>query len=99
MDGVGVGVPVSSGRLGRRLFALSSAVSGDEAGAAFGFEDEGGVTGTRGALRGIACGSFGVGDVAGAASFGDGVANGARGGADGGCAGVREGRCFITDSG
>lgn len=103
MDGVGVGVPISSGRLGRRVFALSSAVSGGEAGAAFGFAAEGGVTGTLGAVRGIAFGRFGVGDAAGALSLGGcvaaGVVDGTRGGADGRCAGVKEGRCFTTDSG
>jgi hypothetical protein len=94
-DGVGVGVPDSSGRLGRRVFALSSALSGGEAGAAFGFAAAGG-TGTLGAVRGIAWGGLGVGDAAGEAA---GVVTGSRGGTDGRCAGVNEGRCFTTDSG
>ena len=101
--GVGVGVPAASGRVGRRLFALSSAASG-EAAAAFAFAAAGG-TGTLGAMRGIAdVGKFGVRDAAGDAAVG-GVVTGAagvvtaRGGADGRSAGVKLGRCLTADSG
>ena len=84
--GVGVGVPASSGRFGRRLFALSSADSGTEPGAAFGFIADGGVTGTLGATRGSIRRVFGVG-VAAALSAGAGVTAGAGGVARGGAAG------------
>jgi hypothetical protein len=95
MDGVGVGVPVSSGRLGRRVLALSSAVSGGEAGTTFGFAAAGG-TGMLGAVRGALClGMFGDGGVGLTASLGGGVVAGA----GGRCAGAREGRGFTTDSG
>jgi hypothetical protein len=87
--GVGVGVPASSGRFGRRLFALSSAASGTEPGAAFGFWADGGVTGTLGAVRGIARGALGVGV---AAALGGGVSAGV--GADGRCAGAKVGNGF-----
>lgn len=101
---MGVGVAVSSGRLGRRLLAFSSAVSGVAAGAAFGLDDEGGFTGMIGAVRGNAwVGMFGVRAGAGVASAGGvvaaGVVTGPRGGAGGRCTGATDGRCFTTDSG